>query len=47
MTRKQFCRRILSELQTGMIRCHIVEENEAMLACFIGGLNRDSDDSRV
>ena len=29
------------ELQTGMIRCGIVEENEAMLACFMGGLNRD------
>ena len=29
------------ELQTGMIRCGIVEENEAMLARFIGGLNRE------
>ena len=29
------------ELQTGMIRCGIVEENEAMLACFLGGLNRE------
>ena len=29
------------ELQTGMIRCGIVEENEAMLARFMGGLNRD------
>ena len=26
------------ELQTGMIRCGIVEENEAMLARFMGGL---------
>ena len=24
-----------------MIRCGIVEENEAMLACFLGGLNRE------
>lgn len=29
------------ELQTSMIICGIVEENEAMLACFMGGLNRD------
>ena len=29
------------ELQTGMIRCGIVEKNEAMLACFMGGLNRE------
>jgi hypothetical protein len=28
------------ELQTGMICCGIVEDNEAMLACFFGGLNR-------
>ena len=27
------------ELQTGMIRCGIVEDNEAMLAHFMGGLN--------
>jgi len=29
------------ELQTGMIRCGIIEENEAMLAHFMGGLNRE------
>ena len=29
------------ELQTGMIRCGIVEDNEAMLARFMGGLNRE------
>ena len=29
------------ELQTGMIRCGIVQENEAMLARFMGGLNRE------
>src|SRR3954462_1869134 len=29
------------ELQTGLIRCGIVEENEAMLARFLGGLNRE------
>ena len=29
------------EIQTGMIRCGIVEDNEAMLACFMGGLNRE------
>ena len=29
------------ELQTAMIRCGIVEENEPMLAHFMGGLNRE------
>src|SRR3954467_3574564 len=29
------------ELQTGLIRCGIVEANEAMLARFLGGLNRE------
>ena len=29
------------ELQTGMIRCGIVEENEAMHARFMGGLNKE------
>ena len=29
------------ELQTGLIRCGIVEGNEAMLARFMGGLNRE------
>ena len=29
------------ELQTGMIRCGLVEDNEAMLARFFGGLNRE------
>ena len=29
------------ELQTSMIRCGIVEENQAMLARFMGGLNRE------
>ena len=29
------------ELQTGMIRCGIVEDNEATLACFMGGLNKE------
>ena len=28
-------------MQTGRIRCGIVEDNEAMLACFMGGLNRE------
>jgi hypothetical protein len=28
------------ELQTCVIRCGIVEDNEAMLACFFGGLNK-------
>ena len=27
----------IMELQTGMIRCGIVEDNEAMLAHFMGG----------
>jgi hypothetical protein len=29
------------ELQTGMIRCGIVSYNEAMFACFFGGLNKE------
>jgi hypothetical protein len=29
------------ELQTGMIRCGIVEDNESMLARFFGGLNKE------
>ena len=29
------------ELQTGLIRCGIFEDNEAMLARFMGGLNRE------
>jgi hypothetical protein len=29
------------ELQTGMIRCGIVEDNEAMLARFFGGFNKE------
>src|SRR4051812_39369200 len=29
------------ELQTGLIRCVLVEDNEAMLARFMGGLNKE------
>ena len=29
-------------LQTGLIRCSIVEDTEAILACFMGGLNRET-----
>jgi hypothetical protein len=29
------------ELQMGMIPCGIVEDNEAILACFFGGLNKE------
>src|SRR3954462_11349060 len=29
------------ELQTGLIRCGLVEDNEAMLARFMGGLNKE------
>src|SRR3954464_784704 len=29
------------ELQTGLIRCGLVEDNEAMLALFMGGLNKE------
>ena len=29
------------QLQIGMIRCGIVEDDEAMLARFMGGLNRE------
>ena len=29
------------ELQTGLIRCGIIEDNEAMFARFLGGLNRE------
>ena len=36
-----FVEEYYQELQTGMIRCGIVEDNEAMLACFMGGLNKE------
>ena len=36
---KNYVEKYYQELQTDMIRCGIVEENEAMLARFIGGLN--------
>ena len=29
------------DLQTGIIRCGIVEDNEAMLARFMGGFNKE------
>ena len=38
---KNYVEEYYEELQTGMIRCGIVEENENMLARFMGGLNRD------
>ena len=34
---KNYVEEYYLELQTGMIRCGIVEENEAMLARFMGG----------
>ena len=40
-TSKNSVEEYYQELQTGMIRCGIVEDNEAMLACFMGGLNRE------
>ena len=36
-----FVEEYYQELQSGMIRCGIVEENEAMLARFLGRLNRE------
>ena len=38
---KKFVEEYYQELQTGMIRSGIVEDNEAMLACFMGGLHRE------
>ena len=38
---KNYVEEYCQELQTVMIRCGIVEENESMLACFMGGLNRE------
>jgi hypothetical protein len=29
------------ELQTGMLRCGLVEKNDAAMAHFLGGLNRE------
>jgi hypothetical protein len=29
------------ELQTGMLRCGIEEDNEALMARFVGGLNKE------
>jgi hypothetical protein len=28
-------------LQTGMLRCGIEEDNEALMACFVGRLNKE------
>src|SRR3954467_8687523 len=38
---KDFVEEYYQELQTGLIRCGLVEANEAMLARFLGGLNRE------
>src|SRR3954468_8720992 len=38
---KNYVEEYYQELQTGLIRCGIVEENESMLARFLGGLNRE------
>ena len=38
---KNYVEEYYQELQTGLIRCGIVEDNEAMLARFMGGLNRE------
>ena len=38
---KNYVEEYYQQLQTSMIRCGIVEDNEAMLAHFIGGLNRE------
>ena len=38
---KNYVEEYYQELQTGMIRCGIVDENKAMLARFMGGLNRE------
>jgi hypothetical protein len=38
---KNYVQEYYQELQTGMIRFGIVEDNEAMLACFFGGLNKE------
>ena len=32
------------ELQTGLVRCGLVETDDAMMARFLGGLNRDIQD---
>ena len=36
-----FVEEYYQELQSGMIRCGIVEENEAMLTHFMGGFHRE------
>ena len=38
---KNYVEEYYQELQTGMIICGIVEDNEVMLAHFMGGLNRE------
>jgi len=38
---KNYVEEYYQELQTRMIRCGIVKDNEAMLARFMGGLNKD------
>src|SRR3954464_8376255 len=39
--RKYSVEEYYQELQTGLIRCGLVEDNEAMLARFMGGLNKE------
>jgi hypothetical protein len=38
---KNYVEEYYQEPQMGMIRCGIVEDNEAMLARFFGGLNKE------
>jgi hypothetical protein len=38
---KKIVQEYYQELQMGMIHCGIVKDNEAMLACFFGGLNKE------
>jgi hypothetical protein len=38
---KKYVEEYYQELQTGMIRCGIAEDNEAMLACLFGGLSKE------
>jgi hypothetical protein len=44
MQRSQSVEDYFQELQKGMIRCGILEDNNAAMACFCGGLNHEIQD---
>jgi hypothetical protein len=41
LTRQKLCRGLLSGVANCMLRCGIEEDNEALMAGFVGGLNKE------